>query len=468
MAAELDTTWLVTWTDECLSRIDRIRKQHARARDRLELEIETQPIESNFSTQLIDLMHREEVASSQGRFDLREQIAQRVDQQLATETQRHFTAQSEVNQRKLAAAFRHQVLERDRFADEVADQMSKICRSLRLPPPDERRLSEGNTKENGYAMNGAAKKRAGGGGGAGGGEGLAALTGNLEVDLEMFAEEERRIAREAQARHGESERFHLENAFNLQLKRVDADWATHEQQMKNDYEAQRAEIEGRRAVQSEHVPAAQGPWKAKEKADKLFNTAPVHSPDAKMEKSPKKRANGVAGAVNARQVEQELQALDAAYNSAKQRVQLQKQNASRWIRRQSQRMYIQLKCVEKDKAFTAQHLEREEVQLNSLARRIRAFADWIAETLAQAEGGNTRPKSKGISTAAGGSGSGEGGGSGGGVAASGSAGGGGGAAAANDGIDGAKLAPRPPASSTIANRSYYARKGGGDALPTLG
>ena len=38
----------------------------------------------------------------------------------------------------------------------------------------------------------------------------------------------------------------------------------------------------RRAVQSEHVPAAQGPWKSKEKADKLFNTAPVHSPDAKV------------------------------------------------------------------------------------------------------------------------------------------------------------------------------------------
>ena len=38
------------------------------------------------------------------------------------------------------------------------------------------------------------------------------------------------------------QRFHLDNAFNLQLKRVDADWATHEQQMKNDYEAQVSRI----------------------------------------------------------------------------------------------------------------------------------------------------------------------------------------------------------------------------------
>ena len=172
-----------------------------------------------------------------------------------------------------------------------------------------------------------------------------------------------------------------------------------------------------------------------------------------MEKSPKKRGGngGAPGAANARQVEADLQALDQAFSAAKQRVQLQKQNASRWIRRQSQRMYIQLKCVEKDKAFTAQHLEREEVQLSSLARRIRAFADWIEETLAQAEGGSVRAVATGGVTGARGGSS------------------GGGAATADDGVDGAKLVARPPGGGAITNRSYYAaKKGGADALPTLG
>ena len=93
-------------------------------------------------------------------------------------------------------------------------------------------------------------------------------------DPVVFAAEERRIHREAQGRMGENDRFHIEAAFGLQLQRVDAEWGTHEAQMQQDYEAQRAALEGRR-YQANAVQEAQGPWKSKEKMSRLIHTAPV-------------------------------------------------------------------------------------------------------------------------------------------------------------------------------------------------
>ena len=65
------------------------------------------------------------------------------------------------------------------------------------------------------------------------------------LSLDDFAIEERRVRRAAQASMGKSERLHLEAALDLQLRRVDAEWNAHEEQMHSDYESRRSEVEGR-------------------------------------------------------------------------------------------------------------------------------------------------------------------------------------------------------------------------------
>ena len=76
-----------------------------------------------------------------------------------------------------------------------------------------------------------------------------------------LAEEERWIRRHAHDFLADNERFNLEQAFSLQLARVDAEWSTYEHQMKSEFEGQRAALEGKR-----HQPAAQmiapgRPWR---------------------------------------------------------------------------------------------------------------------------------------------------------------------------------------------------------------
>jgi hypothetical protein len=100
----------------------------------------------------------------------------------------------------------------------------------------------------------------------------------------MFAAEERRCWRLAERDMAANERVNLEAAFSLQLRRVEAEWGAHEQQMAADYVAQKDEIEGRLTVPAAVDKAAAllspaaGPWRNKEKQSRLIHTAPVHSP----------------------------------------------------------------------------------------------------------------------------------------------------------------------------------------------
>jgi hypothetical protein len=141
---------------------------------------------------------------------------------------------------------------------------------------------------------------------------------------EAFEAEEERLQLDAFINYGKYETFNLDNAFGLQLARVDAEWAVYEQQMVNDYESQKAAILGKksRGGGGGYVEA-KGNWKSKEKQSRLFNTAPVFSPEGGM---------GRRGAHNA-----ELQHLEKVFAKAKERISHQKKNAVRWIKRQEAR-----------------------------------------------------------------------------------------------------------------------------------
>ena len=72
----------------------------------------------------------------------------------------------------------------------------------------------------------------------------AIKTKGLTLD-EAFEREERRLYLDSYANYEKYELFNLSHAFGLQLSRVDAEWGVYEQQMQNDYEAQRATVLGK-------------------------------------------------------------------------------------------------------------------------------------------------------------------------------------------------------------------------------
>ena len=222
--------WLLEWRADALRRIEALRSKWRREREKLDLELETLTIEAGYSEQLSSLMEREEEAGASGNFEAREQIAVKVDEGLAAETQHHFMTQSDLNIRKLGALFHQQDLESRSFEEALTAQIAAVCRSASVGPVDEASLAEriealANQAEAAFPKPG------------------RFIPGS--ISLEAFAEEERRLWRVAQASMGDSERLHLAEALKLQLRRVDADWNAHEEQMHADYEAQRAEIEGR-------------------------------------------------------------------------------------------------------------------------------------------------------------------------------------------------------------------------------
>ena len=309
------------------------------------------------------------VGGGQGDFEAREQIASRVDVALAAETSRHFGATEDAHCLDWKSLFRQQSLERDSFNEEIVTQLEAVCHSAQTPLPGEDVLQERMDE-------------------------LVARPPPLD-SAEAFAEEERRLWWTAQRDMAENERMHLETAFAIQLRRVDAEWSSHEEQMRVDYLAQRSEIEGR-SVAKTVVVSPSGPWKSREKQSRLIHTAPVHQPRSPTLHNPKEgekegksegsgsgdtsiRQQSVSASELSSEVEVQFEELEAAYAAARNRVKYQKHNATRWITRQSQRMLIQVGALERNKKLLAEHLEREDQSLKESSLRITAFVDTLVE-----------------------------------------------------------------------------------------
>ena len=102
--------WLELWRDAALERVTSLRYKARREVERLDLELEENPLSSAFSPKLVELMNAEETSGAKERWNERESIAGKVDAALMAETTHHFAAQSEVNQRQWVALFRSQNL----------------------------------------------------------------------------------------------------------------------------------------------------------------------------------------------------------------------------------------------------------------------------------------------------------------------------------------------------------------------
>ncbi|GMI04590.1 hypothetical protein TrRE_jg3787 [Triparma retinervis] len=261
---------------------------------KLDLDVEANPIESKFSSSLMDLMQREEAAVAQGRHEFVENASRKVMNGLCAETNKHCGLQSASNQSRWRKLFEEQSEERQQMFHESFTAA-------------------------GVAYNDRSRRGAGG-----------ARRGEQSLE-EAFEAEEERLELDAFINYGKYETFNLDNAFGLQLARVDAEWAVYEQQMVNDYESQKAAILGKkgRGGGARGYVEARGNWKSKEKQSRLFNTAPVFSPEGGLGRG--------GGAHNA-----ELQHLENVFSKAKDRISHQKKNAIRWIKRQEARMKIQV------------------------------------------------------------------------------------------------------------------------------
>ncbi|GMI17820.1 hypothetical protein TrLO_g1782 [Triparma laevis f. longispina] len=312
------------WKDDVWSRAKQLMSHHHRQFLKLDLDIEANPLESKFSGPLVDLMQREEIASSQNKHNVVEALAKKVFTGLCTETKRHCTMQSQSNQTRWVTLLEQQAEERRKFFVE-----SFFAVDARFDP-------RGPVKTRGLTLD------------------------------EAYEREERRLARDAFANYEKYETFNLDHSFGLQLARVNAEWSVYEQQMLNDYETQKATIMGKARTGGGIVLSGrQGPWKSKAEQKLLFNTAPVFSPEG-----------GMGGATRRSQVvDAELQGLEKMFTQAKERIANQKKNAIRWIKRQEARMKIQVEGIANDRKMIYPYLKKADEEFDNFF----AQADRILE-----------------------------------------------------------------------------------------
>mmetsp|Transcript_5991 Transcript_5991/g.7374 ORF Transcript_5991/g.7374 Transcript_5991/m.7374 type:complete len:266 (+) Transcript_5991:48-845(+) len=207
-------------------------------------------------------------------------------------------------------------------------------------------------------------------------------------DMEAFAAEERRLWRIAQQDMPKAERFHILNAFSLQLERVEAEWGAHEQQMATDFQARKRAIEGRdQDVEKSVVHAPVGRWKSKEKQSRLIHTAPIQEPSTPnipsttpCSEHSQSSTVGVRSSQSRSEIENQLRELERSFGAAKMRMEFEKQIAIGFIHRQSLRMNCQIDSMAKWKDKIAQHLEMEESVLDNLKLRIECFCELMIES----------------------------------------------------------------------------------------
>ena len=358
MANELEA-WAAAFCDDGA-------RHHAQQKEvmKLELDVECNPLSAQFSGRLYALMEQEEQAAQRGQTDAHARLSETVNVMMNQETKAHFDRQAEYSNKRWRALFDQRLAKELDAADKAAvAQHAALVKALvgsggaaavaALPSSVDAARAQLSTAHRG----GGAAESATASPSSVAAFGTDAPSGSAAVGLGMrdggpaprdsAACWRGRLRLQATAAWGENEKYHLQVAFGNQISRVEDEWGAYEVQLNDDYEAQRADIEGRdRSMQAPSPSSSGKQWKDKAKQESLIHTAPVHSPTAAIPASPKRSGGagggaGGGGAGSSVAAQRELRQLDNSYRQAQGQFRTQKAAALRWIQRQADRMYTQ-------------------------------------------------------------------------------------------------------------------------------
>jgi hypothetical protein len=329
--------------ERSVSRNDLIRKvkelcrQHEHQRVQLELALETTPRDSRYSTQLVDLMKREEVLQCEAAASpaLIRDLTSKVDRALADETQKYFTKVSNQNIRKWSNLQGKQTRESDRLRSQMGAEVISVTNSSVQP-------SANATKKDPVEVTPA------------------------DLDLEAI-----RLEEEYNRNWMQHEGFHLSEAFQKQVMRVERDWGTHETTLRDEFKAKRKQILGyddgyydtrSRAI----VGNDQVRWHDPEKQKTLIHTAPVFAPSAVRFGNSTGAGGGAGRGTKKSREDAQLEQLDKQLAMALEGHQRQKEAALRWMKRQQIRIMAQAEAVRAEREAIGDIIAEDRAKLWSV------------------------------------------------------------------------------------------------------
>ena len=229
--------------EELVQKIRELKKAHRNQFNQIDLNLETTPRDSRYSQQLLEMMKKEELLlSREPSAQSTRVLVQKVDEGLRSETQAFFAKLSSQNIRKWEQL--NEKFKKDR------NQLRNLLKRQSSPSID-----------------------------------------NPTVTLEA---EEERLAMDYYKNWHQYESYHLQQAFQSQLARIDADWLNHEKTVQREYEVKKAAILG---VQHNHISTDYNDqhnnrWQHPEKQKTLIHTAPVFTPNTSLRPSSAHKLSG--------------------------------------------------------------------------------------------------------------------------------------------------------------------------------
>ena len=151
--------------------------------------------------------------------------------------------------------------------------------------------------------------------------------------LGRFEAEEARLRVCASRHWAEAQAYDIERAFNLQLARVDAEWDAYERALRAEFHQEEEVFVSPKGKQRR--------WHRKEKQARLVHAAPVFEPDAAASAMPKIAISGQADVP-----QRQHKGKEKDFQRALTRVNFQRENAKKWIRRQAKRMKAQIDATQ--------------------------------------------------------------------------------------------------------------------------
>ncbi|CAM9864908.1 unnamed protein product [Ascophyllum nodosum] len=384
------------WKAAALQRIEEVKAVHRQQRTRLEANMESNPLQGCYSAHLVGLEHREEEALAKREEEPSAALSSRIEKMLADETKTFSKVQARHNLDRWRALLDRQRSARQRLARQMRDEMARHREAYETPTQC--------CAEGGVGVRSQHEQR----------------FCRPPVDRDFDARE--RDMRAASTENwAKNESFNLKSAFDLQLRRIEAEWAEHEAKIWADYDARRAALEappgGAIEGRFKHSPprrstvaAALGSngggrdfghgnggvsgheasWHTREKQSRLIHTAPVFHPRSRRSsaaESPDLRNvtgnRGLVGTVTgllgrsgstiggrwAKAAAKELERLDKTFFALKNDLRVQKIMAQKCIRRQRIRMEAQIEATweeKKQRQVLLAAAEREEDELSAM------------------------------------------------------------------------------------------------------
>lgn len=354
-----------------INRLLACKKDHRSQLMNLELVIETQPRESKFSPNLMNLIQKEELLSRDPSIvSPPTDLLQNLEEALSNETHKFFSKSSSINIKRWNSLDIKVSKERERLRYELLGNKLKYSNTA-------------TTATNAATATG------------------IITTETPKVSSSWLEEEEARLVDDYNKNWYNYEGFNLIEAFKSQAAKVDSDWSVYEENMREEYRNRKKAIlrahnlpdtsalsfnnhssNGSKSPTSPTLsPDSPSKWQHPEKQKTLIHTAPVLSPtrydDDKSSFSGRKpnnksnhREHSNGNFVDNSVAAMELDKLDRQYHNSYASLAKQKGNASRWMHRQKIRLIAQAEESVAEKNVYAEIVSRHEAEYRAMLSEI--------------------------------------------------------------------------------------------------